>query len=240
MATSTFSVGRGTKIGLTGLALTLLSGCLHYSAPRAEFHKTTPQLREEATGAPYGFVSGATIRGMSGEKLAIGQVGWGALLGGWVGSEIKAHPEMLVTELQNKRVNAFFVGETLVVALHADDYFYPGSTEVMPEVEDKLRTIANLLVRYSNQPIYVEGFSDDTGDIIDNIARAEARAGATAAYLWSAGVEPERFHLINHGSPDQTVADLATASGLADNRHIVICTKADPPRSAFDPLFFKG
>lgn len=229
---NTLRIGAG--IGLITLSASLVSGCFNFSLPRNFDKKHTPNYAEEAKGMAPGAIAGGGYRMLSGSTYNPANTGWATLLGGYIGGEIRAHPEMLVTELQNKGVNAFFMGETLVIGIHTDDIFYPGSTEVRPDAEANLNTIANLLARYSDQDIFVEGFGDDPGDIFDNIDRAEARASSVAAYMWANGVKADRFRIINHGDPDTTVADLATASGLADNRHVVLCTKADPTTFGLD------
>lgn len=224
------------KLCLLAVSTTLLSQCTYFGLPR-NFDKHTPHYREEAKGAFVGGVTGGVARTLKSASFSPANVGWTAVVGGVIGAEIQSHPEVLIMELQNRGINAFLLGETVVIGIHGDDIFYPGSTEIRPDAEGKLQSVAALLVSYSNQPITAEGYSDDPGDVIDNVDAAEARASAVSAFLWAHGVEPERFHIVNHAG-EQNVADLTSASGLADNRHIVLSTYADPPQFKLDwPLW---
>ncbi|WP_291327916.1 peptidoglycan-associated lipoprotein Pal [Desulfovibrio sp. UCD-KL4C] len=73
------------------------------------------------------------------------------------------------------------------------------SFEIKPEYRPLLQTKAELLKKYPNITIVIEGFCDDRGTEEYNLALGERRARAAYEFLILLGVAPERLSIVSFG-----------------------------------------
>ena len=88
-----------------------------------------------------------------------------------------------------------------------------------PESLDTLGQIADVLASHPETTVTIEGHTDSTGDVGDNLALSLARAMSVRSYLVDQGVSV--FNLRAKGFGEGVpIADNQTATGRATNRRI--------------------
>jgi outer membrane protein OmpA-like peptidoglycan-associated protein len=141
-------------------------------------------------GAGGGAIIGGLIGGSSGALIgaAIGG-GAGALIGNHMDKEAKAIEEA-VPGAEVKRV-----GEGIQVIF--DDKsgvnFALNSADLTDSAKSNLNAIAEIFVEFPDSDLFIEGYTDDTGDEKYNLQLSEKRAKAVENYLKSQGVANARF-----------------------------------------------
>ncbi len=203
-----------------GLSAYLLSAC--------QINPITNRPPASNKEVVQGAVAGAIVGAIGFEAVKLSPTS-GVLLGGLLGGHLATRHEWMIDNLRKQGITVFEQGEILQVVLPADRLFYPGEIELNMSSHGVLNHVLVMLARFSRQPIFIEGHTDDHQDDIDGIYLSEAKARAVATYLWAHGISPHRVHITGHGQ-FRTTADLASASGRADNRAVIISTHRDPPR----------
>lgn len=89
--------------------------------------------------------------------------------------------------------------EASVVELGNIIHFDFDSFEIKPEYRPLLQTKAELLKKYPNVTIVIEGFCDERGTEEYNLALGERRARAAYEFLILLGVAPERLSIVSFG-----------------------------------------
>ena len=101
-------------------------------------------------------------------------------------------------------------------------FFASGGADVMPEADDHLAAIAELIHARPGAAVRITGYSDASGDAARNqalsLARAESVGRRLAALL---GIGPEVLEVEGRGEADP-VADNATPDGRRANRRVVV------------------
>jgi outer membrane protein OmpA-like peptidoglycan-associated protein len=197
----------------------LATGC----APGGQYDKTA---KGAAIGAGTGAVLGAIIGSTQGE------VGKGAAIGGAIGAamgtavgynmdkqaqELAQIPNTEVVQPEPDRV---------VITMRDAILFSTNSSTLMPGSQGTLNQIADVMVKYPETLMIVNGHTDSQGSEQSNLTLSERRANAVKNYLIGRGIEPARITAIGHGE-SVPVADNATAEGRAQNRRVEIEVK--PP-----------
>jgi len=104
--------------------------------------------------------------------------------------------------------------------------FASGSAWLNPKYDPLLDKLSNVIAKFPQAPVQVEGHTDDSGPRIGNLrlseSRARAVAGALAEKLDRAA---DTFTVIGHG-PDRPVAANSTSVGRALNRRIEVLVRA--------------
>ncbi len=196
------------KWALIAVAATLLiSGC------------TTPGKRT-AIGAGVGAAAGAGVgaaigsaSGKAGEGAIIGAAA-GALLGGAVGNRLDKQAKELAMIAETRRTD-----EGILVSLQGDILFDTGKASLKPEASERVRQIAEILVKYPEDRIVVVGHTDSTGGDELNQRLSENRAKAVKVQLLTRGVPGETITVVGMGK-SQPIASNATAEGRAKNRRV--------------------
>ncbi len=108
------------------------------------------------------------------------------------------------------------------VVLKGDSLFHSGSTEVLPEMEQVIRRVAQE-VRRVNGDIVIVGHTDSTpikhSKLPNNQVLSEKRAEEVARFFVAAGV-PESKVKVEGVGDSQPVASNATSQGRAKNRRV--------------------
>lgn len=78
-------------------------------------------------------------------------------------------------------------------------HFAFDSYELTPEARDKLQKKAELLKKYTELELVIEGYCDERGTEEYNLALGERRARAAYEFLILLGVDSERMQIVSYG-----------------------------------------
>jgi outer membrane protein OmpA-like peptidoglycan-associated protein len=206
----------GNRILGTSLAvlLVLLAGCATNPDGTKEYKRTAIGA---LAGGAVGAGAGALIGGKrAGRGALIGGV-TGALVGGVIGNYMDRQAAELKRRLPDAAVER--EGDKLYVALPSGILFDVDKDQVRPEAKQPLATAADVLVKYPDTYVTVEGHTDSTGSHEYNQSLSERRAMRVRDVLVGTGVPPARLSVRGYGETDP-IADNATAEGRQLNRRV--------------------
>ncbi|HDS74046.1 MAG TPA: OmpA family protein [Firmicutes bacterium] len=184
----------------------------------------------KAKGALVGSGAGAAVGGYIGSRSGNTAAGAiiGAAVGGAAGTAIghymDSQKEELDEELQNAKIER--VGEGIKITFDSGILFQTASADLQPASEENIAGLANILQKYADTNILVEGHTDSQGSEAYNQTLSEQRAASVASKLLDLGVAPERVTTVGHGEM-MPVADNETAEGRALNRRVEIAIFAN-------------
>lgn len=204
-------------ISLVGLLI--LSGC---AAPQTKTGK----------GAAYGAAGGAVAGAVLGQ--AIGRNTEGTLIGAAAGAAVGAaagagvgrmmdqqEAEMRDALAASEAAAVRREGELLAITLKGDVSFDLDSDVVRPGLYNELDRIAQIMVKYPQTSILVEGHTDSTGSETYNQQLSERRANSVKNLLVQRGVQAYRVNILGYGE-SRPVATNATPEGRQMNRRVEI------------------
>ena len=208
------------KIVLIGMiGLFVISGC---AAPQTKTGK----------GAAYGAAGGAVAGAILGQ--AIGRDTQGTLLGAAAGAALGAAAGAGVGHMMDQQEadmrdalamsEAAAVkreGDLLAITLKGDVSFDHNSDQIRPGLYKELDRIAQIMIKYPQTSILVEGFTDSTGSEAYNQQLSERRARNVSNYLIQRGVAAQRITSVGYGE-SQPIATNATEAGRQLNRRVEI------------------
>ncbi len=171
--------------------------------------------RDTAIGAGAGGAAGAGVGYLvGGKKGALIGLGVGALAGGSVGLYLDKQRKELEKVAEVKKTE-----NGLLVQMKNDILFDTGSDGVKAEGVTELSKVGDILAKYSDDRIRIEGHTDSTGDAKKNQLLSERRANAVKTILLSRGVQEQQIIVTGYGET-KPIADNATAEGRAKNRRV--------------------
>lgn len=181
----------------------------------------TTEYKRTAIGALAGGAVGAGAGALIGGKRA----GRGALIGGVagavVGGAIGNYLDRQAAELKRRIPDAAVErqGDKLYVALPSGILFDVDRDQIRSEARNSLVTAADVLVKYPDTYVAVEGHTDSTGSYDYNQSLSERRAMRVRDVLVDSGVPAERLSVRGYGETDP-IADNATPEGRQLNRRV--------------------
>jgi outer membrane protein OmpA-like peptidoglycan-associated protein len=195
---------------VTGLVVLALAGC-------ATAGKRT------AIGAGGGAAAGAGVGALLGgwKGAAIG-AGVGALAGGSVGLYLDKQAKELEEIAETKRTE-----NGVLVRMKNDILFDSGSAVLKPEAIAQLEKMGDILAKYSDDRIRVEGHTDAVGSGPANEQLSLRRADAVKRVLLGRGVTEPQITALGMGET-RPVADNKSQTGRAANRRVEL--HIDVPR----------
>ncbi|BBO87119.1 OmpA family protein [Desulfosarcina ovata] len=208
------------KVILIGvLGMFVLSGC------------ATPQTNT-GKGAAYGAAGGAIAGALLGQAIGGDTEGTlvGAAAGAAVGAAAGAGVGKMMDNQEAEMRNALAAseaaavqreGELLAITLKGDVSFDTGSDIVRPALYNELDRIAQIMIKYPQTTIVVEGHTDSVGSEAFNQQLSERRAGNVKNLLVQRGVQAYRINSIGYGE-SRPVANNATPEGRQMNRRVEI------------------
>lgn len=98
-------------------------------------------------------------------------------------------------------------------------HFGHDAATLLPAARDALARAAELLVKYPDVHIYVDGHTDDRGTTEYNVALGERRANAAIDYLVRMGIARERLHAVTWGE-ERPATNGVDPSDRAINRRV--------------------
>lgn len=214
------------KISVLLIAGILVTGCannMEQGMTGTRSNKGTGTATGAAGGAALGALAGQML-GKDSKSTLIG-AGIGALVGGgagyaWGASRDKQEQE-LRSRLGNSGISIMRQGEFLKMILPGSASFDSGSSNILPSFYAPLNTIADVLRKYPDSKITVNGYTDATGNYNSNMMLSQSRATNVAMYIASQGVNGGRISYNGYG-PSNFIADNSTPQGKALNRRVEI------------------
>ena len=188
-----------------------------------------PQTKQE-TGTYVGAGAGAATGALVGHAISShhGGVWWGAaagaLLGGIAGNMIGAYMDRLEADMRAATAGSGAAiarvqqAETdiLTTTIKSDVFFDPGSAKLKPGVYPEVNRIADVLNKYPQTMVRIEGHTDDVGPDDANMRLSLARAEAVKNVFIQRGVNPTRIQTLGFGESQPI------SSNRAQNRRVVI------------------
>lgn len=194
--------------GFTPIAATLIALLLSSCATAG---------RDTAIGAGVGGLAGAGVGALvGGKKGALIGAGVGVLAGGSVGLYLDKQRKELEKVAEVKKTE-----NGLLVQMKNDILFDTGKDVVKPEGVTELEKMGDILAKYSDDRVRIEGYTDSTGDPKKNQALSERRADAVKTVIVGRGVQEKQVSIQGLGEANP-VADNHTAAGRAKNRRVEI------------------
>jgi outer membrane protein OmpA-like peptidoglycan-associated protein len=204
-------------LGMIGLLI--LSGC---AAPQTNTGK----------GAAYGAAGGALAGAVLGQVIGGDTEGTlvGAAAGAAVGAAAGAGVGHMMDRQEAEMRDALAAseaaavrreGEMLAVTLKGDVSFDLDSAVVRPGLYNELDRIAQIMIKYPQTAILVEGHTDSTGSEAYNQQLSERRATSVKNLLVQRGVQAYRVSILGYGE-SRPVATNATPEGRQMNRRVDI------------------
>ena len=181
-------------------------------------------------GAGIGAASGAVIGGIIGSQS--GNWGRGAIIGAVIGGAagaligdyMDAQAEEIDEQVEGATVER--VGEGIRVVFDTGLLFTTGSSTLTSTSRYNIQRLANILNKYDDTNIVVEGHTDSTGSEYNNQVLSERRAESVASLLRAYNVSASRISTVGYGET-RPVASNETAAGRQLNRRVEVLIYAN-------------
>ncbi len=181
-------------------------------------------------GVAIGAGAGAVIGGLIGDKAgntALGAI-IGAAVGGaagaYIGNYMDKQAEEIERDLEGARVER--VGEGIKITFDSGILFDINSSSLQPAAQTNLTNLAEILNKYEDTEILVEGHTDSTGGNDHNLDLSMRRAQSVANHMTTLNVMSTRFRIMGYGE-DQPIADNSSTAGRKANRRVEIAIFAN-------------
>jgi outer membrane protein OmpA-like peptidoglycan-associated protein len=205
------------------LAMFVVSGC---AAPQTNTGKGA------AYGAAGGAVAGAVLGQIIGgdtEGTLIGAAA-GAAVGTAAGAGVghmmdKQETEMRQALAESEAAAVRREGDLLAITLKGDVSFDVNSDVVRPGLYTEIDRIAQIMIKYPQTIIRVDGHTDSSGSETYNQQLSERRANSVRTLLVERGVSAQRVSIVGYGET-RPVATNDTPEGRQMNRRVEI--RIDP------------
>lgn len=191
-----------TRLVALAAALTFTAGC-------------ETAGKRTAIGAGAGGLVGAGVGALiGGKKGALIGAGVGALAGGSVGLYLDKQAKELEEVAKVKRTE-----NGLVVEMASDILFDVDSASLKPEAVTQLTKVGDILAKYSDDRVRIEGHTDASGATGYNEQLSVKRAESVKTVLLGRGVQEAQITALGLGEA-KPVADNKTPDGRAKNRRV--------------------
>lgn len=169
-------------------------------------------------GAGAGGAVGAGV-GKALNNTALGAI-IGAAVGGVAGGIIGKKMDEQAKELENiPGADVKRVGEGINITFESGVLFATNSSQLNMAAKDNLAKLTDVLNKYPDTYVRVEGHTDNTGTDDYNLTLSEKRAKEVTDYLTLKGVTPGRMKTAWYGEAQPKTGN-DTESGKAQNRRV--------------------
>ncbi len=190
-----------------------------------------PQNRTEE-GALYGTAGGAAVGAIVGQAIGHDTEAtlWGsaigAALGGLTGAGVGRMMDNQETEMRQALADSEAAsvrreGDMLEVLFKSDMSFDFNSAAIRPGLYPEIDRIAEIMRRYPQTLIQIEGHTDNIGSNAYNLELSRRRAQAVKDLLVQRHVDGHRINTVGFGE-DYPVATNKTEAGRRQNRRVEI------------------
>jgi outer membrane protein OmpA-like peptidoglycan-associated protein len=188
--------------------------------------KFSRQEKGAIIGASTGGAAGAVIGRRSG-NTAVGAI-IGAAVGGSAGALIGLYMDRQAKELEQSVEGAKVerIGEGIKMTFDSGLLFAFDSDKISPTTRSNLDKMADVLTKYEDTDILIEGHTDSKGSDAYNKRLSDRRAQAVADYLRTANVSRNRLRTAGYGE-GQPVADNNSEGGREQNRRVEVVIVAN-------------
>ena len=201
---------------------------------------TMDQQSKTTKGATYGALGGAAAGAILGQVIGGNTQGTligaaaGAALGGAAGAGVghmmdKQDAEMREALSTSEEVAVTREGDILALTMKGDVTFDVDSDVVLPGLYNELDRISQVLIKYPQTSITIEGHTDSTGSDTYNQQLSERRAFSVQRLLVQRGVQESRINAIGYGE-SRPVATNNTPEGRQMNRRVEIRINPNTPQ----------
>jgi len=211
-----FAARQAWKSALVSLLIVALAGCASMS--RKE--------RGALIGGTAGAVAGAVIGKQAGNTAAGAIVGAavGGVAGAVIGDYMDKQAAELEQDLEGARVER--IGEGIKITFASGILFDVAKFDLRPDARASVASLANVLNKYPDTDILIEGHTDSDGSDEYNQTLSERRAKSVTAYLFQNNVSSSRITSIGYGE-SQPVASNDTPEGKQANRRVEVAIMAN-------------
>jgi len=189
----------------------------------ASWNKTT-------RGAVIGGAGGAVVGGVIGHAAGSTLLGaiLGAAVGGAAGAYIGNYMDKQAAEMQRDLEGAEVqrIGEGIKITFDSGILFDIDKSDLRPVSQTNLAELAEILNKYPDTNILIEGHTDNTGTDDYNMTLSKDRAQAVALYLATVEVKSARFSTAGYGETQPIVMN-DTPEGRQKNRRVDIAVIAN-------------
>ncbi|MEZ4825225.1 MAG: OmpA family protein [Bacteroidia bacterium] len=180
-------------------------------------------------GGAIGAGAGAVVGGVIGKKAGNTAVGaiLGAAVGGTAGALIGRYMDKQADEIRRdvKGAEVERIGEGIKITFDSQAMFDYNSSELKSSTKTSLQDLAQILNKYGDTEVLIEGHTDATGSDEYNQTLSEKRASSVNQYLTLLQVDPSRMTNVGYGE-SQPVADNETNAGRQQNRRVEVAIYA--------------
>jgi outer membrane protein OmpA-like peptidoglycan-associated protein len=181
-------------------------------------------------GAIGGAAAGGAIGGVIGHQSGNTAVGAiiGAAVGGAAGAYIGNYMDKQAAEMEKDLEGAKIerVGEGIKITFASGLLFDVNKAELKQASKTNLTNLAEILNKYPDTNILVEGHADATGTEEWNLELSRLRSQSVSNYLAVQKVMETRFTTMGYGE-SQPIATNETAEGRAANRRVEVAIYAN-------------
>ncbi|MDJ1482044.1 OmpA family protein [Cytophagaceae bacterium YF14B1] len=186
--------------------------------------------KRTAIGTGAGVAVGGAVGGILGNKAGntAGGVIIGAAIGGVAGGAIGRYMDKQAAELNKEVDNAKIerVGEGIKITFNSGILFAFNSDELSDESKKNIQKMADVLKKYKDTNILIDGYTDNVGSDDYNLKLSEKRAKAVSKYLKSLNVDTDRLGTRGFGETEP-VASNDTDNGRQQNRRVEVAVFAN-------------
>lgn len=174
-------------------------------------------------GAIIGTGGGAAVGAVIGEaagNTALGAI-VGATVGGAAGAIIGEQMDKQAEEMKEEVDGATIkrIGEGIVVEFNDNILFDFDSSELSQEAQNNLKKLADILQKYPDTDITIQGHTDSSGSEDYNQQLSERRALAVAHFIAEEGINGPRMTIIGFGETEPKYSN-ETDLGQSQNRRV--------------------
>lgn len=191
-----------------------------------------PPQTKTGKGATYGALGGAAVGAIIGQaagrdtKSTVIGAAIGAAVGGAAGAGVgkmmdNQEQDMRAALADSEAAAIRREGDLLAVSLKGDVTFDYDSATVRPGLYAEIDRISNVLIKYPQTVIRVEGHTDSTGSDTYNMDLSQRRADSVKNLFVQRGVSVSRIETMAFGE-SMPIADNSTEAGRAMNRRVEI------------------
>lgn len=177
-------------------------------------------------GAGGGAVVGAIVGKAAGNTAAGAIIG--AAVGGAAGAVIGGYMDRQAAEMERDLEGARIerIGEGIKITWSGGVLFDVDRADLRPEAQAELVKLGDILKKYDDTNVLVEGHTDATGTEEHNMDLSLQRSSSVATFLAFQGVDRDRLDAVGYGEL-QPIASNETASGRQQNRRVEVAIWAN-------------